>query len=421
MIAFVAVAALFVAGALLFVVPPLVSGRRKPDVRRSDVNVAVYRDQLRELESDVEAQTLAPEEFEKAKRELEARVLQDVVADDAREPAAKRSRWTAVVAGIAVPVVAIGLYALIGTPQALSPEALAPDPSQQVTEQQIVEMVGRLAAKLREKPDDPEGWVMLARSYAVLGRFEDASKAYAEATARIPGNAQLLADYADALAMAQGRNLMGEPEKLIQRALAADPSNVKALALAGTVSFEKKDYDAAAAYWKRILELVPPDGELARGVSSSIAEARQLARGGAPAAAAPSGAVAKAAPDAEPRQPAAGGGATLRGLVTLSPELESKIAPNDTVFIYARAAQGPRVPLAVLRKSARELPIEFALDDAMAMAPNMKLSAFPKVIVSARVSKSGNAQPRSGDLQGASGPVGHAASGVKIVIDTEIQ
>ena len=409
MTAFVAIAALLVAGALLCVLPPLLSGRRKSGVQRSQVNAAVYRDQLRELESDVNAQTLAADEYEKAKREIEARVLQDVVADDAVETAPSRGRWAAITAGIAVPVLAIALYLLTGTPQALSPQAAVG--AGEVTEQQIIDMVDRLAAKLKENPNDAEGWTMLARSYSVLGRFKEATQAYAEATQRIPDNAQLFADYADALAMAQGRSLQGEPEKAIARALAIDPQNLKALALAGTASFEKKDYNAAASYWERILKVVPPDTEIARGVTASVGEARKLAAEGS-----------AQKPGAAPAPAAAGKeAAAISGVVSLKPELASKVGPNDTVFIYARAAEGPRVPLAVLRKPARELPVKFTLDDTMAMAPEMKLSSFPKVIVSARISKSGNAQPQSGDLQGASGAIANAASGVKVVIDTEVQ
>ena len=401
MTAFIAIAALLVAAALLFVLPPLVSGRRQSKVSRSEVNAAVYRDQMRELDSDLSAETLAPDQYDKARSELEARVLQDLGADDVAPVAPTRGRGAAIAAGLAVPLLAIGLYLAVGNPQALSPEA-AQGASQQFTEAQIVEMVERLATRLKENPEDAQGWEMLGRSYSVLGRFEDAAQAYATATQRNPNDAQLLADYADAVAMAQGKRLDGEPEKIIARALAVDPNNLKALALAGTASFEKKDYAAAADHWERILKIVPPDSEIARGVASSVAEARSRAAGGAPKAAASSDS------------------ATLSGVVTLKPELASKVGPDDTVFIYARAAEGPRVPLAVIRKAARELPLQFTLDDTMAMAPNMKLSSFPKVVVSARISKSGHAQPQPGDLQGASGPVANATTGVKIVIDSEV-
>jgi cytochrome c-type biogenesis protein CcmH len=416
MTAFIVIAALLVAGALAFVLPPLISARRKSNVLRSQVNAAVYRDQMRELESDVRGETLAPEEYEKAKRELEARVLQDVATDETAEPAPSRARWPVIAAGVAIPVLAVALYVLVGNPQALSPQAAMKGESPEVTEQQIIEMVERLAVRLKENPEDAKGWVMLGRSYGVLGRFQEASQAYAAAVQRVPNDAQLLADYADALAMTQGRKLQGEPEKIIARALAADPNNLKALALAGTVSFEKKDYTSAANYWERILKVAPPDSEIAKSVASSVAEARRLASDAPTAAAA-----APAAPAASDTPRGAGDGASVSGVVSLKPELASKVGPNDTVFIYARAAEGPRIPLAVVRKPARELPVQFTLDDTMAMAPNMKLSSFPKVIVSARISKSGNAQPQPGDLQGASGAIANAASGVKVVIDTEVQ
>jgi cytochrome c-type biogenesis protein CcmH len=422
MTAFIVIAALLIAGALAFVLPPLISRQRKSNVLRSQVNAAVYRDQMRELESDVRGETLAPEEYEKAKHELEARVLEDVVTDEAAEPAPARGRWAVIGAGIAIPVLAITLYVLVGTPQALSPQAAMKSESPEVTEQQVIEMVERLAVRLKENPDDAKGWMMLGRSYSVLGRFQEASQAYAAAVQRVPNDAQLLADYADVLAMAQGRKLQGEPEKIIARALAIDANNPKALALAGSVSFEKKDYTAAADYWERILRAVPPDSDIAKSVASSVAEARKLAGGGVPAAAGAAPAAAAPAPPAASASPRGGADrASVSGVVSLKPDLASKVGPNDIVFIYARAAEGPRVPLAVVRKPARELPVQFTLDDSMAMAPNMKLSSFPRVIVAARISKSGNAQPQPGDLQGASGAIANATSGVKVVIDSEVQ
>jgi cytochrome c-type biogenesis protein CcmH len=408
---FLAISAVLVIGALLFVLPPLLSRKDNKSIARSAVNTAVYRDQLHELESDLAAGTLSQDNYENARRELEARLLQDVATADAPAPAAAKGHRVAIAAGIAVPLVAGLLYFLVGTPQALSPEALAgKDPSHPMDEQQIVAMVERLADRMKQNPDDAEGWAMLARSYSVIGRFNDATRAYGEAVRRIPNNAQLYADYADALAMAQGRNLRGEPEKLIARALQIDPTNVKALALAGTVAFDKKDYASAVAHWQGILKVAPPDSEIARSVNSSIAEAQALAAGGAAPA------QRQQAAAASPQKSAA-----LTGVVKLAPELASKVAPNDTVFIYARAAEGPRAPLAVMRKAARELPAKFTLDDSMAMAPNMKLSSFDRVIVAARVSKTGNAAPQPGDLHGTSVAVANSANDVSVVIDSEVR
>ena len=191
--------------------------------------------------------------------------------------------------------------------------------------------------------------------------------------------------------MANGQRLAGDPEKLVERALQIDPKNLKALALAGTAAFDRGDFAVAAERWGRMLPLVPADSEDARVIRENVEQARAKAN--------------------------AGVSAKLAGTVTLSPKLKAKAAADDTVFIFARAAQGPRVPLAVLRKKVRDLPVSFSLDDSMAMAPGMNLSAFARVVVGARISKSGSAAPQSGDLQGASAVVANDAAGVKVVID----
>jgi len=414
MTVFIVVAALLVLGALLFIVPPLVRAKGGKSVSRSSVNAAVYRDQLRELDADLAAGTLSQEGYEQARREVDTRVLQEAAAEDTASAPPVRGRNAAVVATIAVPVLAGLLYLLVGTPQALSPETLpSNDSAHTIDQQQLVAMVEKLAERMKANPDDPDGWVMLARSYSVIGRFADSANAYKEATARVPDNAQLLADYADALAMAQNRRLEGEPEKLIARALKIDPNNVKALALAGTIAFDRKDYASAVTHWQRIVQTAPPDSKIKQAIEASIAEAQALA--GKPVAAPP------AAMAASPAAAAPGGSATVSGVVTLAPELSSKVAPNDIVFIYARAAEGPRSPLAVLRKPARELPAKFTLDDSMAMGPDLKLSSFQRVIVAARVSKTGEVTPRPGDLHGTSEVVASSATGVTVVINTEVR
>jgi cytochrome c-type biogenesis protein CcmH len=293
------------------------------------------------------------------------------------------------------------IYFAVGNPNALR-NGIPADPHA-ITVQQIESMVDRLAAKMKEQPDDPEGWTMLGRSYAVLDRYEEAAAAYANAVKRAPPNAQLLADYADALAMAQGRTLKGEPERLIAQALKVDPKNVKALALAGTVEFEKHNFKGAIAHWQRILETVPADSDMAESVRDSIADAEKLL-GTQPAPAAKG-----AAP------------ASVSGTVQISGEVAAKAAPDDTIFIFARAAQGPRVPLAVLRKQVRDLPVQFTLDDSMAMTPAARLSSHQQVIVGARVSKKGDPVAQPGDLEGYSAPVKLGAAGVRVTIDSEVR
>jgi cytochrome c-type biogenesis protein CcmH len=393
MILFWSIGAALAAAALLLVLRPLLARRGGGGVSRRAANIAIYRDQLRELAADLAAGKLAQPDYARARTELEARMLEDV--DAAAEPAPRGGgRGLAVLVGLAVPACALAIYLFIGSPRAVDSSSAA----NALSAGQIEAMVERLAARLRENPEDAEGWKMLGRSYAVLGRFPEAADAYSKAAARAPRDAQLLADLADALAMARGQSLQGEPEQLVWRALEIDPQNLKALALAGTVAFDRKDFKAAADFWQRMLPLVPPDSEDARTVRENVEEARKLA-GAGPVAIHPG----------------------LRGTVRIAPKLKERFAPGDTVFIYARAAEGPAMPLAVLRRSARELPVDFALDDSMAMAPGMSISAHPRVVISARVSRSGNAKPEPGDLQGASAPVANDAKGVDVVIDAVVR
>ena len=364
--------------------------QKSKSVSRREANIAIHRDQLRELDADLRSGLLAQADYERARRELEARALQDAAPDS--PPAARGGRAMAWTIGAAIPLLALGVYLVTGNPGAIAPQ---PDPHA-VTAQQLEGMVDRLVARLREEPDDVEGWKLLGRSYSVLGRFPEAADAYAKAAARAPRDAQLLADFADVLAMGRGQRLEGEPEKLIARALEIDPQNLKALALAGTAAFARRDYAGAAAQWEKMLPLVPPDSEDARAIRTNVQEARALAGN---------------------RQVKR----ELKGKVTLSSKLKAQAAPDDTVFIFARAAEGPAMPLAVWRVKVRELPAEFALDDSMAMAPGMSLSAHPRVVVVARVSRSGTPAAQAGDLQGMSAPVANDAGNVTVVIDTVVK
>ena len=408
MTVFLVIGALLVAGAVLFVVPPLLRRGLRTGATRDAVNVAVYRDQLRELEADLRAGTLAADQHEKARSEIEARLLADVGGGDAPAQSPRHTRAAALALGLAVPICALAVYVAVGNPRALLPQGPDGGNPHGLSAQQFEALVSRLAARLKDNPEDAEGWMMLGRSYAALGRYGEASEAYAKAAARMPRDAQLLADYADALAMAQGRTLQGEPEKIILRALTIDPDNVKALLLAGTAAFNRNAYPAAIRHWERVLGLIPAESDMVQRVQASIAEARSLA--GSPDGKTQ---VAKPAPSQ--------GGSRVSGVVTLAPELAGKVAPGDTVFIFARAAEGPRMPLAILRKRASDLPAEFTLDDSMAMSPEMKLSAFPRVVIGARVSKTANAAPSPGDLQGLSAPVKVGAKGVAVTIDNELR
>ena len=400
--------ALLAALAVMFVVVPLLRQREGGRASHRATNLAIHRDQLAEMDADLRAGTLSSDQYHKARRELEARLLEDVDAAAAEAPAApQRGRAAAIVAGIAVPLIALGVYLAVGAPGAVVAPAAPPAGAEHgITAEQVAAMVETLAARLRAEPGNAQGWAMLGRSYAALGRFHQAVSAYAKAAELLPNDAQLFADYADTLAMAQGESLDGEPEKLVARALDLDPKNLKALALAGTVAFNRGNYAEAARLWERMLAGVAPDSDNARSIRSNIEEARSRA---SQKLAKPGG----AAPAAR--------GTSLSGVVRLAPELASKVSPEDTLFIFARAQEGPQVPLAVLRKKVEQLPVEFSLDDSMAMAPGLALSQFARVTVVARISKSANAKPQPGDLQGASAAVAHDAANVAVVIDTVVR
>lgn len=423
MTVFLIAAALLLAVALFFVLPTLLRQAAvvNPHALRAEVNLTVLRDQMRELDADLAAGTINATAHASARQELERRVAEDVqpgvVGVDAT-PTGKR--WTAALVGLSVPLVAISLYLLLGSPAGLDPTQTAAPKEQahQITEEQILGMVAALAQRLEKEPNNTEGWMMLARSYNAIGRFAEAAEAYGRLVKLVPGDAALLADYADTLAMSLNRSLQGEPEKLIDQALAADPKNVKALALSGSAAFERRDFSRAAAQWQKVLLLVPPESEIARSTQGSISQAQAQSLGGpavaqAPVAAAPTAPSAPAA--------AAASGAEVGGTVEIDAALRTKVADTDTVFIFARAAQGPRFPLAVLRKQVKDLPTSFVLDDSMSMVADAKLSGFPMVVVGARISKSGSATPSTGDLEGLTEAVRPGTKGLKIRINSQRQ
>lgn len=420
MITFWIIAGLLVCAALLFVLPPLI-GRKMPQAvaTPAEVNLSIYRDQLRELDAELAAGTLDETQYGNAKNDLEGRVIEDakLASEIAPVSATKplHSRWPAVVVGLAVPLLAVSMYLVLGTPQGLDPNAANPQegsaengPAHATSPQQIQAMVARLEQRLAQQPNDADGWSVLARSYGALQRYEESGAAYAKAIELQPGNAQLLADYADTLAMSNGRSLQGEPEKFIQQALKADPQNLKALALAGTVDYERKDYPGALKYWQRILQLVPPNSPIASSVAASVKEVQQLA--GLPVS-----------PDQSVAAPDGALQATVSGTVQLDPQLKGQVADSDTVFIFARAPGAKRgPPLAILRKTVKDLPVSFTLDDSMAMAPQFNLSSVPQVVVGARISKTGNAMPSPGDMEGYSAQTNVGAKDIKVTIDSTV-
>lgn len=442
MTSFWVVAGIFIIAALMFVLPTLLRSRQNKTelLEREAANIAIYRDQLAELDNDLRDDVLSREQYEKSKQELQKRMLQDL-ATSSKDPVTTsmskgRGIVTTVVVTFAVPLAAISLYMILGDTRGLLPQSQLASVTQAHSQgmagmppghSEIKSVVDNLVARLKENPEDIEGWVMLGRTYAIMGQFQEASATYAKLVEMIPDSAHLLSDYADVLAMTNNGSLIGKPAELINQALKIDPNYPKALALAGTVEFEQKKYDQAAVFWEKLLSVIPADSQLAKSVSDSITQAKSLAKQGddnnAPMQLAQSSNISTDLP-AEKKQQSQSDktdnttkAATITGTVTLSPALASKVSPNDTLFVFARAKTGPKMPLAILRLTAKDLPATFSLNDDMAMTPTMKMSSFPEVVIGGRITKSGQAVPASGDLEGFSKPVKLGDKDITVVID----
>lgn len=423
-------------------------------------NLAILQEQSRQLEAERASGQLSAEEYAAARMELASRTLLEQPSStqlgSSSEPSRSRanprpaaSRRTAWVLASVLPLLALALYMRVGTPEALDPSAsLAAGGGAEVSAAQVEAMLATMTAHLEKQAPsqgDPAGWEMLGRTLASLQRYEEADRAYARAITLAPRNAQLLADRADLLMLLQGRSkglaaatqapAAEDPQRLIVQALEIDPDNLKALALAGSAAFEAQNFKTALQFWGRARQLVTPGSTFAQGLDESMAAARSslgqaqppsdpplqpfsmaaLAPGAKPASAQP----ATAVPAKESMALSKG---SVSGNVRLAPALQARLGPTDTLYIFARVAggpegTGPRMPVAILRLQAKDLPLDFKLDDSLAMSPDFKLSSQKTVMLQARVSRSGQAMPQKGDLVGQAGPVPVGASGVALVID----
>jgi len=404
-----------VAVALAFVLPALLRTRvAAGTAARRDVNIAVYRDQLKELEGD-QANGLIPDnQFQTTKLELEARLADDALAVDAApEPAREPTRTFGYALAGLLPVAAFGLYFWLGNPTSLIEIAAAPtrsepklNPNVPMREHDIQKMVQQAEAKVKDNPKDGEAWSILAKTYAAMGRWPEAWKSYQFAIDLLPENAALLSGQAEALAVLNGRMLQGRPMELVNRALQLDPNDIKGLELAGFNALQEKNFAQATTYLQNLHRQLPPEAPFAKNILAAINEAQRLAAGGAPANLAEQG-----APTAPPAS-----NVTIRGSLEITPELKARLAQNDVIFLFARPIQGGP-PVAAVRGPAIRLPMDFELSDRLAMNPDNLLSQHKEVVLVARVSKSGGPMAQPGDLEGSVSGVKVGASGVTIVID----
>ena len=417
------ICALLLVVAVLFVVLPLWRKSVKENqVLRDVANLEIFRDQIAEMEADLRNGLLTHELYEQGKRELQSRLLEEVkyAVEETQTLARNPHKTLAIVLAVLVPLISIGLYLKIGNPNAflLQTEQTAAGGFATAKSEAALK---QLEDKVSQNPQDTESMGLLARTYAEQERFADAVKVYSKLTQLIPNDAQLWADFADALAMTNGQSLVGHPTLLLNKALALNPKNPKALALAGSAAMGRGEFAAAIKYWDDLLKLLPENSDDAKMINNGIQQARAAlaqGKGGMPPAAMANNAQTAGASES---MPAASAKEAISGTVTLTEAMKSHASPDDTVFILARAAEGPPMPLAVMRKQVRDLPLQFTLDDSMAMAPQMRISGFDKVMVVARISKSGQPMPQSGDVQGMSQPVKPGTHGLKINIDTLVK
>lgn len=414
MTAFLMIAGSVLAVALLLLILPLLRRGQQPppsdDTRDYDIRIA--RERLEELRKEHARGELSDEEFEQAKVDLEITLAQDLEAAEKRTIKAKTdraARATIALLIVLVPVIVAGVYLQTGSPDLVDPakRAAAAAPNQQSPHApgSIAELVAELERRMQQDPENPKGWFLLGRTYMQLNRYDDAVRAFERLDALLPDNPTVLISLADALSMQNGGQVPEKAVQLLDRVLEIEPDNVTALWLRGNAAGQRHQDTDALRYWGRAYPLLADEPAMQQELRQlvSAVEARSGLKADLLQTPPPimSAKTSGPAPSGDTGQPAVSGGSGLQVEVALDPELMDKASPDDIVFIYAKAASGPPMPLAVARKRVSDLPVKVVLDDSMAMMPQMKLSLFPRVKVGARVSKTGQAISQAGDLQAA--------------------
>jgi cytochrome c-type biogenesis protein CcmH len=414
-------AALAVLAALATLLWPMLRAPRSGGVA---AQTALLREQLDALKSAHAAGLVDEASFKSRQDALSAAALKLIDDPSAARPALSgAAKVTAVLLLLALPIATMMLYERIGTPNAIGFSGPAPGTAQTesgpaaTNAPALSQAAETLAAKLKDNPNDGEGWVLLARTYRATENFAEAAKAYERALSLVPESADLLAEAAESKGLSsEPRTLLGEPLKLIERALQLEPENQNALFLKGLALAQSDDPAGAETTWNKLLGLMNPGTPAHNAVveQMNIVRAR-LGKG--PIESAPAApAVAETSPPPVPA--ATGDAAGIEVSVRLAPELAAQVSPDNVLFVFARAEQGPPAPLAIQRLVAGALPITLKLDENMGMVPGMSLAQFPRVVIGARISKSGDAAAQPGDLEGLSAALDWRAAGkVEVVID----
>ena len=428
---------------VLWLITPALLGKRKINQDDSDSqNTEIAKERLAEVALRLEQGDISQQEFEQTQKEIELSLLQDVHDGEAKAHISPKVERNSFVIITAIPLMALALYWLWGSPDSInlssqaristtsvpqsnnsSQTPMAPNSKKHVGS--VEEMAELLEKKLQQDPKNPNGWYTLGRTYMSLKQYDKAVAALKRLRALVGDDETVLITLADAMTMSRKGRMAGEPFELIKKALNLKPNDPTALWLAGLGYEETGDTKTAIKLWKQLLPLVAAEPNSLHQVQSLIAAAER--KMGIEPTVVVGKPVAMPTPMAKSSSPQPGANATsntaasITVMVNLSDENKSKVSPNDFVLVYARAANGPRMPLAIVRKQVKDLPLTVVLDDSMAMQPAMKLSNFPMVNILARVSKSGQAMPQSGDMQGQFGPLNvQGAKPVTVVIDKVI-
>lgn len=379
---------------LLLLLRPFIFPAKSKATSRRQMNATIYREELDKLEVEHQSGAITSTDYEIAHAEMRQRLFQDTIEEDDREVAGSTKK-TAIGLCLFIVLLSSALYFSLGDVVRVAQK----NSEKPVTQEGVEKMVAEFAIKMEKDPTNLKGWAMLARSYRILGRNEDAAKAYARAGNFIDSDPQLLADYADVLASNANGSFTGKPMQLINQALKLDPNNLMALWLAGTASYNSGNYKVAVQTWEKLAKQIPSDTDEARAIQGSIAEARSK------------GGLATTATTL-----AASSGKEISGKIEISSELKSKIKPGDIVMVIARKP-GERMPVAVLKMPASNFPMSFALNDALAMNPSAPLSQLSEASIEVRISKTGMAKPEAGDLISLAQTIKVGANNVRLLVD----
>ncbi len=395
MLSFWIICTLLIIVALIIILPSLLAKGTQADLDRQKINRAVFEKKLKELEHDREYDLIDKEQYEVAKSELQRTLIDDLT--DQKEFALKKSnKILPIIILLAVPVVTVLTYLKINNGLvSLSPDFQAQMQAQQQGQMSSVEdAVASLEQKLKQNPNNLDGWLMLGRSYLLSNKFDAAVAAFAKANDISKGaNPNVLVAYGEAQGFAAGQKFDENTLALFTKALQIDPNNERGLWYAGLATYQLQDYKSSAGYWEKLMQQVPSDQEQVKSaLQVYLNDAKQKA--GVEIVDAP-----QASDQATLKQSAAGQASIIVN-VSLEEKLEEKIVNSDTLFIYARAHNGPKMPLALVKMTAGDLPTSVTLDDSVSMMPSMTLSSMEQVEVIARISKSGQAIMQSGDIYG---------------------